>query len=73
MVILKNITKVQNDISADYYVEGTEPKGFMRVRTSDGEIIEHENARYGYSHVKNELLRLAKMENPPTEKTVFWY
>lgn len=32
MVILKNIKKTQNDISADYYIEGTGPKGFMKVR-----------------------------------------
>ena len=73
MVILKNIKKTQNDISADYYIEGTEPRGFMKVRISDGEIVEHENGGYGSSHVMNELMRLGKMENPPTEKTVVWY
>ena len=30
MVILKNIKKTNNMISADYYPEGKEPKGFMR-------------------------------------------
>ena len=56
MVILKNIKKTNNMISADYYPEGKEPKGFMRIED-----------------VRNELRRLAKMENPPTEKTVLWY
>lgn len=73
MVILKNIKKTQNDISTDYYIEGTGPKGFMKVRISDGEIVEHENGGYGSSHVMNELIRLGKMGNPPTEKTVLWY
>lgn len=73
MVILKNIEKTNNDISADYYIEGREPKGFMRVRISDEEVLEHENAGYGSSHVRSELRRLAKMDNPPREKTVLWY
>ena len=31
MVILKNIKKTNNMISADYYPEGKGPKGFMRI------------------------------------------
>ena len=42
MVILKNIKKTNNMISADYYPEGKEPKGFMRIE--DGKVTEHENA-----------------------------
>ena len=30
MVVLKNIQKVGNSISADYYPEGADLKGFMR-------------------------------------------
>ena len=73
MVILKNIKKTQNEISADYYIEGAEPKGFMKVRISDGEIMFHVNAGYGSAHVMNELMRLAEQDNPPAEKTVLWY
>lgn len=73
MVILKNINRADTDISADYYIEGQEPKGFMRMRLSDNEVIEHENAGYGSSHVRHELKRLARMENLPAEKTVLWY
>lgn len=73
MVILKNIVKTNNDISADYYIEDREPKGFMKMRIEDGEVLEHENAGYGSTHVKRELRRLAKMDNPPREKTVLWY
>ena len=43
MVILKNIRKTKDDISADYYIEGREPKGFMKVRISDEEVLEHKN------------------------------
>ena len=72
MVILKNIKKTNNMISADYYLEGKEPKGFMRIE--DGKVIEHENASsFAAPHVRNELKRLARMDNPPVEKTVLWY
>ena len=72
MVILKNIKKTNNMISADYYPEGKEPKGFMRIE--DGKVIEHENASsFAAPHVRNELKRLARMDNPPVEKTVLWY
>ena len=36
MVILKNIKKTNNMISADYYPEGKGPKGFMRIE--DGKV-----------------------------------
>ena len=72
MVILKNIKKTNNMISADYNPEGKEPKGFMRIE--DGKVIEHENASsFAAPHVRNELKRLARMDNPPVEKTVLWY
>ncbi len=72
MVILKNIKKISNTISADYYPEGKEPKGFMKVE--DGKVTEHENASsFAAPHVRNELKRLVKMDNPPVEKTVLWY
>lgn len=72
MVILKNIKKISNTISADYYPEGKEPKGYMKVE--DGKVTEHENASsFAAPHVRNELKRLVKMDNPPVEKTVLWY
>lgn len=74
MVILKNIKRTGSDISADYYPEGKEPKGFMRMRLDDNEVIEHENASsFAAAHVKQELKRLAKAENLPEQKTVLWY
>ena len=73
MVILKNIRKTAKAISADYYIEGRGPKGFMKISILDGEILEHKSAGYGAVHVKYELRRLAKLENLPEEKMVFWY
>lgn len=74
MVLLKNITKTQNSISADYYPEGRSVKGFMKLRLADEEVIEHQNASYfAAPHVRYELRRLAKEENPPKEKIVLWY
>ena len=73
MVILKNIRKTAKAISADYYIEGREPKGFMKISILDGEILEHKSAGYGAVHVKYVLRRLAKLENLPEEKMVNWY
>ena len=40
MVILKNIKRTEDNISADYYPEGKGLKGFMKMRLSDQKIIE---------------------------------
>ena len=74
MVILKNIMKNSDSISADYYPEGENRGGHMKLILVDGEIVSHENADdFSAVHVLYELRRLAKMENPPSEKTVLWY
>lgn len=71
MVILKNIIKTETEISTDYFPEGKEAKGFMKMRLTDGKIVEHNGLEP--SHVRCELVRLAKMDNPLKEKTVLWY
>ena len=74
MVVLKRIKKTDDTISADYYPEGKEPKGFMRIKADDGVVIEHDNASsFAAPHVRMELLRLARKDNLPAEKTVLWY
>ena len=46
----------------------------MRIQLSNEKIVEHENvSSCAAVHVRNELKRLAKNENPPKEKTVLWY
>lgn len=65
-----------SDISADYYPEGNEKqKGFMKMRLSDGEVLEHEGDECSMApaHVRMELERLSKLDNPPKEKNVLWY
>lgn len=74
MVILKNITKTENDISADYYPEGRKEKGFMLMDLKSEKIVAHHNvSSFAATHVRLELKRLAKMEEPPKEKTLLWY
>ena len=74
MVILKNITKTLDSISADYYPEGIGKKGFMKIRLSDKQIIEHENtSSISALHVKMKLREFADMDNLPTEDIVMWY
>lgn len=74
MVILKNIKKTENSISADYYPEGKKPKGFMKIQIDGYKVIEHEKASaFAAAHVRNELKRLAETNNPPKEKTILWY
>ena len=61
-------------LGARTVTEGKEPAGFIKIRIPDGEIVEHENASmFAAPHVRRELKRIAKMDNPPKEKTVIWY
>lgn len=74
MVTLKNITKTEDSIFADYYPEGRDIRGFMKIRLADEEIIEHQNvSSFAAAHVRRELIRLAKRENLPKEKILLWY
>ena len=75
MLVLKNIRKTNNVIEANYYLEGTD-KGYMKIRLSDGVILEHQKPNavaYGSSHAQKELLRISKLSAVPNEKTVIWY
>lgn len=74
MVILRNIKKTSDTISADYYPEGREPKGHMEINLKNGAVIGHDNASpFAAPHVRRELKRLAERDDLPTEKTVLWY
>ncbi len=78
MVILREITKSNDTIQADYYPEGDSSKGHLTVDISTGEILVHESA-IGYEnstvsyHVKKALIRLASLNEIPKQKTVMWY
>lgn len=74
MVILKKIQKTGNSISADYYPDGEDVEGFMKISIEDGTILEHHNvSSFSASHVLRELKRLARSEHPPKERRVLWY
>ncbi len=78
MVILRNIKRTDTTMEADFYVEGEEPKGYVKISLPDGEYLEViPSPKYTHStapsHAKYELLRLAKREKLPEEKKVFWY
>lgn len=74
MVVLKNIKMNKDTIEAEYYPENTNDKGFMKIRCTDGSIVEHDSAGYvGAPHVKRELIRLSSSKDVPKEKTVMWY
>lgn len=83
MMVLKNIKMNDKFIECDYFPEGNEPSGFMRLKISDGEIDSHikpegKKTSYGSSHVRDELERLAEkyaanIESLPSKKTVMWY
>lgn len=53
MVILKSMKKTEDNISTDYYPEGKELKGFMKIRIIDQEIIEHEKSGYSVRESRN--------------------
>ena len=74
MVILKNIKKTDDTISADYYPEGKEPRGYMEIDLKSGVVIGHNNvSSFAASHVRRELKRLGERDELPREKTVLWY
>ena len=78
MLILKNIRMKDNIISADYYPEGEPEFGHIEIDVNSGEIVVLKKAPiYMHSpfatHAKYELMRLAKLEKLPEERTVLWY
>ena len=78
MLVLRNIRRTAEFIEADFYIEGEEPKGHVKISLPDGEYLEViPSPKYTHStapsHAKYELQRLAKRETLPEEKKVFWY
>lgn len=75
---------MNNDfIECNYYPEGYEPSGYMRIKVSDGKEDCHikpegKNTVYGVIHVMKKLKQLASIyasniDNLPSERTVMWY
>ena len=79
MVILKNITKTKDSISANYYPEGNmNEEGFMKMGIPDKKIIAHKKAvecSTAPVHVMYELRDIIDLgrDDFPKEITVLWY
>ena len=78
MLVLRNIKREGNIISADYYPEGEPEFGHIEIDSVSGEIVLLRRAKgYEYStdgtHARKELMRLANLEELPEERTVLWY
>lgn len=79
MVILKNITKTKDSISANYYPEGNmNEEGFMEMSIPDKKIIAHkkpDKCATAPTHVMYELRDIIDLgrDDFPKEITVFWY
>ena len=80
MLELQNIKSNENYIQADYVPEGSNEKGFVKVDTASGDIVESTTTTYdgrlnGYLfHAKKALIRLAESKNGLPEKyMVMWY
>ena len=79
MIVLKNIKKNDHSIEADFYPEGVGSRGFVKISLPDGDFIEkipsadYPGSGSAFSHAQDELLRIAKLDKIPKEKTVLWY
>ncbi|MFI3173348.1 MAG: hypothetical protein R3Y58_13420 [Eubacteriales bacterium] len=79
MVILKNIKKINNIISCDYYPEGQNDKGEMQVDMDKKIVIQtvksklDENVTMYSRHVKRKLIELSEYEILPEEYRCVWY
>ena len=79
MVILKNIIKTKNSVSANYYPEGNmNEDGFMEMSIPDKKIIAHKKAvEYSTApaHVMYALRDIVDVDKDdfPEEIAVLWY
>ncbi len=79
MVRLKNIKREGNIISADYYPESTNERGFVAVDINTLEMVEcietseDEVLGWYYHFTKVALIEMCNDEKPPKERTVMWY
>lgn len=78
MLVLRNITRNNNIIAADYYPENRESSGHIKVSILNKNIVLLEKAKgYEYSsapaHAKKALLDMIDIDELPAEVTVMWY
>ena len=79
MLRLRNIVKSDTQISADYYPEDSEVKGFVSVDIESGEILDSDTTSYDepfnayLSHAVQALSKMADSDTMPPEKVIMWY
>ncbi len=79
MLRLTNISKSDGFISANYYPEGKEPFGFVKISIENCEIVESAVTPYDYpfniylSHAIKALERYRDSDNVPSNELVMWY
>lgn len=75
MVILKNISRNNNIISADYYSEGDlSEKSFMSLNLDTEEVIENVGTSFmAPAHVMEWLIGHKDLNPFPEEKILLWY
>ena len=79
MLRLKNIVRNEDVISAQYIPENSVEIGFLRLRCSDGKVLESKKTSYDaivavyFQHAVNALLECMDEEKIPNEKLVMWY
>ncbi len=79
MLRLKNIAKSDTAISADYYPEDSEEKGFVCIDTETGVVLDSKTTSYDASinaYLSHAVLSLKKMisaDTLPSETIIMWY
>ena len=78
MLVLRNISKSNNTIEADFYPEDGKEYGHIKVDLLTGKYISITLAK-GYenstspSHARRELIAMANLAELPKERMVMWY
>lgn len=79
MVRLKNIRKAEGYISASYTPEDTSEEGYIKIRLSDGEVVERRLTsedgvtRAYFYHARNGLQKMMEEDEIPEKRTIMWY
>lgn len=79
MVKLKNIRKAEGYISASYTPEDTSEEGYIKIRLSDGEVVEQRLTSedgvtwFYFRHVRKALWEMMEEDEIPEKRTIMWY
>lgn len=79
MLHLRNIEKNDAQISANYFPEGSDEKGFVCVDNKTGKVIKIETTSFDEplgayaAHAAQALRKMVDSGSLPSEKTVMWY